>query len=372
MRPFARIAWLVWLTVVPQAAADEAVPLWVPAQVSDASDRAYEPTAIQLIDHAERSIVLSMYIIQETHDDRHPVNRLLSDVVEAARRGVRVELYLNTKFDGATLELTTPWLTRMKAAGGQVVPLPGSQRLHDKLLIVDERYVLEGSANWSAQALKQNWESNTLVDSPVLAARKLARVRQFVDLQQQDADARRPEAPLPETVAIPVAWLSRGGALPRLVAASDERGADLLLLLARLRAWRGAEEFAVPLEPMAFDLGLPGAWAATARRRQIIKALRRLRAHTKAFEIRFTRSRDAWVRFTSIDGPSLPVPTARLQPVRLAQASAAATYLELLSRLDPETTVLRLRDLRARTGLSQGVLRRALRERAERLPPAML
>jgi len=167
--------------------AEEAPPpelTFVEARVADASDRAYEPAAIRLIDHAERSVAMSMYLVRESEDERHPVNRLLNDLVEAARRGVRVELYLNTRFKGGDPAkiLETPALNRLRAAGGQVTGLPAHRRLHDKLLIVDERYILEGSTNWSISALMANWESNTLIDSPPLAKQKLRRVRQMIDV----------------------------------------------------------------------------------------------------------------------------------------------------------------------------------------------
>lgn len=338
--------------------ADEAIPVWSPAQVSDASDRAYEPTAIRLIDHADHAIAMAMYLIQETRDDRHPVNRLLKDLVDAAQRGIRVELYLNTRFQGGHLDLKSRWLTRLRAAGGQVVALPVRRRLHDKLLIVDERYVLEGSTNWSVEALKNNWESDTLMDAPALAQQKLARLHRLGEAQAEESTRQLPDTPLPETATFPAAWLARGGVFPRLVSAGDERGMDLLLLLVRLSAWRHESAFPVPLEPMAIDLGMPGSWSETALRRQVIKALRRLRARAKVVDVTFAHGQDAWVRFPEVEGPTVTVPVEALQPARLAREPAAVTYLTLLG---PDAATLPLNDLQQRTGVSAALLRRAQR-----------
>jgi len=338
--------------------AEEAVPVWSPAQVSEASDRAYEPTAIRLMDHAERSIAMAMYLIQETRDDRHPVNRLLKDLVEAAQRGVHVELYLNTRFSGGRVDLKSRWLTRLRAAGGQIIALPAHRRLHDKLLIVDERYVLEGSTNWSVEALKNNWESDTLMDAPALAQQKLARLHRFGEAQQAAVAQQLPDTPLPDTAPLPAAWLARGGPIPRLVAAGDEQGMDLLLLLVRLSAWRHEPAFSVPLDPMALDLGMPGAWDAAARRRQMLKVFRRLRARIKAVEITVTRGEDVWVRLPDDGGPTVIVPMDALQPARLAREPAVVTYLTLLGS---GVAALPLKDLQQRTGLSAGLLRRAQR-----------
>ena len=355
---FLGIALLLGIVTIPPARADEAVPVWSPAQVSDASDRAYEPTAIRLVDHAERSIAMAMYLIQETRDDRHPVNRLLKDLVDAAQRGVHVELYLNTRFQGARADLKTRWLTRLRAAGGQVTALPAHRRLHDKLLIVDERYVLEGSTNWSVEALKNNWESNTLMDAPALAQQKLARLRRLGEAQAQAAVQQLPDTPLPETAALPAAWLARGGLLPRLVSAGDEREADLLLLLVRLSAWRHESAFAVPLAPIALDLGMPGSWSETALRQQVLKTLRRLQSRATGLEVAFTRGQDAWVRFPETEGPAVTVPMEVLQPARLVREPAVTTYLTLLGA---DAATLPLKDLQQRTGLPPALLRRAQR-----------
>lgn len=42
------------------------------------------------------------------------------------------------------------------------------RRLHDKLIIVDERYVVDGSTNWSISALRDNYESATLIIAAAL------------------------------------------------------------------------------------------------------------------------------------------------------------------------------------------------------------
>ncbi|MBI3615618.1 MAG: hypothetical protein HY211_03770 [Candidatus Omnitrophica bacterium] len=222
--------------------------IWVPAQAADASDRAYEPVAIHLIDHAGSSIALAMYLLKEGRDDRHPINRLLKDLLEAAQRGVRVEVYLNTRFSGeAAAPLDTPWLTRLRAAGVPVTLLSPTRRWHGKLLIVDERYVLEGSTNWTVEAIATNGESNTVMDSPPLARQKLAHLRGWATPPVAPAPAPPVEPVWPDTVALPSAWLARGGLLPRFVTQDDERGFDAWLLLVRRAAAEPAPEFALDL-----------------------------------------------------------------------------------------------------------------------------
>ena len=184
----AATAFLSGACIAAASEAPRADLIWVQAQVADASDRAYEAVAIDLIDHAASSIALGMYYLKEGEDDRHPVSRLLRDLLEAAKRGVQVGVYLNTKFSGEGIaRLDTPWLTRLQAAGAKVTLFPPVRRWHGKLLIVDERYVLEGSANWSVEAITTNGESNTVMDSPPLARQKLAHLRTWATTASKSA-----------------------------------------------------------------------------------------------------------------------------------------------------------------------------------------
>ncbi len=360
---------LLWAST---AAAEAPRPeiVWTPAQVADASDRAYEPTAIGLIDQAKHSVVLSMYLVRESEDDRHPVNRLLKDLLEAAQRGVQVEIYLNTRFKGGNPEkiLETPALKRLKESGARITGLPSSRRLHDKLLIVDERWILEGSTNWSIEALKVNWESNTLMDSPPLAEQKLRRLRQLVENPIAPVPTTHESPPLPRTVEIPSAWIVKGGVLTRLVSSQDERAFDTLLLLLIEAAAQGKPEFFVNLEEMGLDLGLPEKWDDTATRRQVIKVLRKLqKVSNLGLELSFTHGKDAWVKLTPPEGPTLTVPTDLIGPAKITRTSAAATYLKLFGLALQQQEGLQLaqltqKELSRRTGISTSILSHARRE----------
>lgn len=341
-------------------------PAFVDAKVADASDRAYEPAAIWLIDQAKHSVVMSMYLLREGEDARHPVNRLAQDLVEAARRGVRVELYLNTFFIGADPQavLETPGIRRLRAEGVQIIGPSAQRRLHDKLLIVDERYVLEGSTNWSVSALTKNWESNTLIDSPPLAKQKLRRVRQITVPPEETAPSPKHPA-LPQTVELPTGWIVRDGVLSRMVSSSRERAFDILLLLV-LESARSGPEFFVNLEQLGRDIGIK-SWVDTAVRREVIRLLRDLENDSQAgVDTSFAHGKDAWVMLKLPEGPTLAVPSGWLEPAQLAGTPAAVTYLKLFElglkkQEDLRVTQLTLVELERRTGLDARTLRRALK-----------
>ena len=336
-------------------------PDFVEARVADASDRRYEETAIWLMDRAQRSIVVSMYVVTATGDARHPVDRLVRDLEEAARRGVSVIVYPNLKISGYTPDqlMAVPWVRRLGAAGARVVPLAPVHRLHDKLLIVDERFVLEGSTNWSVEALKNNWESNTLSDSPALAAIKLGRLR---DREQHDQLTAEPGE---GQVLVPTAWLAVGGVLQRLAAAGDERAFDALLLLLRECAIHGEPSFFISLELFGEDLGLPASWRGAKARRQLIKVLRKLQTRYEILTPDFTHSRDARITVEIPPGPSLAIPAAWTGSPALIAQSSAMTYLRLLEQHWAAAEVvladLSLRELARRTGLKLDRLRAARR-----------
>ena len=137
---------------------------FVPAQVMDISDRKYEKSVISLLDNAEESIIMSMYIINPLA--KGPVMLLVRDLGEALDRGVRVEIYLNSRFNfnfEGKRHIKEP-LVRLQEMGAKIYPVSSNYRLHYKLIIVDGRYVVEGSVNWSVSALKSNYESAVLID----------------------------------------------------------------------------------------------------------------------------------------------------------------------------------------------------------------
>lgn len=338
------------------------------AQVKDASDRAYEPTAIGLIDQAKHSVILSMYLIAEADDDRHPVNLLLNDLLEALQRGVTVEIHLNTKFKESKSHgaLEQPFLRRLKTAGAKVVGATSNKRLHDKLLIVDERYILEGSTNWSVEAFKNNWESNTLIDSPVLARIKLNRLLQRLYPYREPMEEPRQRSPYPETVALPISWTRKEGVLSRMAVTSDERSFDALLLILREAGAQARDNFFMNLEELGMDLGLPGNWDDTSRRRQVIKVLRKLKERYRVIDLQFTYAKDAWVKLSPNEETAVPIPTGFLEPIRLIQDPAAVTYLSIFKLIlrrqeGVDLTQLSIKELAHRTGLSPKLLRRTLR-----------
>jgi len=189
------LSLLVFFILFTTAFADDPQGEFYPAKIKDISDRAYESAVIELLDNAKQSIVMSMYILKPVKDG--PVHLLVKDLEEALARGVSVEIYLNTHQDSSTLtgDVITPPLEELIKKGAKIYKASPNMRLHDKLIIVDGRYVVEGSMNWSVSAIKSNCESAVLIDSPELAKEKIVRVRRLVLEGTRGRDKPRPDRP---------------------------------------------------------------------------------------------------------------------------------------------------------------------------------
>jgi len=333
-----------------------------PARVRDISDREYEQAVIELIDNAEESVVIGMYHISTQLKANNPVKLLLNDLVEAEERGVEVRIYLNTKFPDVSYEelVGEDEFKMLKEAGCEVYFVPQGRKLHDKGVIVDRRYVVEGSMNWSIIALKNNFESVTLIDSPELAEKKIARLENIYRIQKEKEEAgERERRPLYvdsiiERIEIKKALLEDERYFPGMLKSSDRRVMDLYLILAaysqkaeqsvseiaRLasRAKRASvatleghlamtkglqkDEFFLRLEDAGLGLGLPESWDDESLRRQVIKALRTLQDRYDLIKVEFYHASDAHIIMLPVEGESVTVETKIIDSGRTQLSSA--------------------------------------------------
>lgn len=313
-----------------------------PAKVRDISDRAYEPAVINLLDNAKDSIVLSMYILKPA--EKGPVNLLMKDLVEALDRGVSVTIYLNTRFKSrqAVEALEGKSFQRLKKKGAEIYHFRSRYRVHDKLIIVDSRYVVEASTNWSVSALKTNYESATLIDSPELALVKLRRLESMPLKEKKTANNKKPHKVkkvgiLPENSSLKMSkkLLEDKNLFPRMVKDKANRSMDVyLVLLAELEsAPKNREGFDLSLENMAFTLKMPASWSNAAKRRQVIKTLRKLKNRYRLIEFEFQHGKDAWIVVKGFPGETFTVESSFFDSDPLASKSASGQFVMLLKAL---------------------------------------
>jgi HKD family nuclease len=357
----ALIIGLIWPVGAGSEHSNDTIALDHPAAVKDISDRAYQRAVITLLDSAEESIVISMYIIKPTKGG--PIALLLNDLIEALDRGVTVEIYQNGKY--RPQEILDPSdekkaFDALREKGALVYKADTNYLLHDKLIIVDSRYVIEGSANWSVSALKSNFESNTLIDSYGLAEVKLERLRNLPLENEKLAKIRRrylagepADLAAGGTIGIKKILLENENFFPRMVKYQSNRAMEMyLLLLADGERWRIARNekdeehgifasdredayFPVSLEKMADDLGIEalGPWPVSTKRRQVIKALRSLKERYKLIDPVFDHGEDAWVTLEEIPGDTFQIENSFFDPGSLSSKSSSAKYVLLIKAM---------------------------------------
>lgn len=309
-------------------------------RVEDISDRKYEKAVISLLDGAAESIVMSMYIINPL--ERGPVRLLVRDLEEALERDVRVEIYINSRFNPKAkgkLKLKEP-LLRLRELGAKIYPVSSNYRMHDKLIIVDERYVVEGSVNWSVSALKSNYESATLIDSPELAKEKLIRVRQLPLEGVDSKTGQRPDRVKIEktfskedTLNLSKRLLLNRNLYPNMLRYGDMRSMDAYLLLLAEAKYNGNNEFFLLLEEFGLELGMPEDWSDTAVRRKTIKTLKKLNKKYDLIDITFLHGKDAWVVLKSLPDDSFDLKCDVLYSEYLLLPTPSAKYTLLIKHL---------------------------------------
>ena len=126
----------------------------------------------QAIDGAQSSVRLATYVFRLS--PRGETGRLAKALAQAAKRGVEVELYLETTGLKDSLERgnrqVAKWLKRNQVKVYFDTP---NQRSHAKAAVIDHKFCFVGSHNLTESALKHNYELTLRVDSPALA-QKLA------------------------------------------------------------------------------------------------------------------------------------------------------------------------------------------------------
>lgn len=359
---------------------------WARAKVLEASDRSYSGAVLPLLDQAREAIVISFYLIEP--DDQasadHPVNRLLEALLRARQRGVRVKIYLNTnfRFRPKTEVGAGKYFERLLEAGVELTTLLPRQRLHDKLIVIDTRYVVEGSMNWSVSALVSNRESVSVIDSPAHAQKKLQRIEPLAlpppppRTPKRNLEPDRAFLPVPEKVEIPVALFEKNR-LPRMLRESDARTMDLYLtLLGQAAAW-GKPEFDLDLETAGRLLQFSSQASSRKEdrfqrarlRRQVIKGLRKLAGRYQLLEVEFPYARDAQVRLQEFPGERVEVPGRLLDPDYLAKESSGSVLLalvrEILKKEGVEIDSLSAPEIEKRFGIGKSTI---LRTRIQKGP----
>ncbi|MDI6899283.1 MAG: phospholipase D-like domain-containing protein [Methanolinea sp.] len=133
----------------------------------------------RLVQGAERSVDIEMAYI--TNESGSMLNPFLTDAVDAARRGVRVRVLLDSYYYNVEGESDNDEMvaTINRIATAEGLPLearcadigPGKvEKIHNKGAIIDGRKVLVSSINWNTNSPVNNREAALIVEHPGVGA----------------------------------------------------------------------------------------------------------------------------------------------------------------------------------------------------------
>ncbi|MDP2929601.1 MAG: phospholipase D-like domain-containing protein, partial [Candidatus Omnitrophota bacterium] len=257
--------------------------------------------------------------------------------------------------------------------GAKIYKFTSHVRLHDKLIIVDSRYVVDGSMNWSVAAIKSNYESSSLIDSPELAKTKLMRLRNFPLEGHEKKEKERPDRPkalepLPKSTIVDVSneLLNNKGYFAAMLKTQANRDMNTYLILLAESTRTGETEFFVPLEQLAVTLGVSPEWTDTDMRRQMIKELKALQDRYKLIDVNFSYGKDAWVELKQLQGGTLTITGDFFDPKNLASKSQPAKFMILVKALleaeGRSIDVFSVNAMSKRFGISEFSIRKGMRE----------
>jgi len=142
-------------------------------KIIPADNRNYFSSIYKKLKEAEKSIYVIMFLASYYPEyPNSPTNQLLNTLIEKKKKNVKVEVI----FDRSKAEYLQHSRTEnLKTAsylsenGITVYFDSPSKTTHCKLLIIDGKYVVIGSTNWSYSAMEKNNETSVIIESEELA-----------------------------------------------------------------------------------------------------------------------------------------------------------------------------------------------------------
>lgn len=134
-------------------------------------DAQYFQVAKKMIQEAKHSVQVMMF--EMGYYDQHPntpSNLLIRDLMDAKKRGVKVEVILEVREGEDRTTKRNRHTGKILSEGGvEVIYDPFLKTTHAKFMVVDGQFTLLGSANWTYYALTDNNEASVLVRSKEVA-----------------------------------------------------------------------------------------------------------------------------------------------------------------------------------------------------------
>jgi len=135
------------------------------------TDARYFQVAKKIIHEAKASIQVIMF--EMGYYDNHPAtpsNLLIKELIDAKKRGVKVEVILEVKEGEDRTTKRNRHTGKILSEGGvEVIYDSLIKTTHAKIVVVDRELTLLGSTNWTYYAMTNNHEASVLIRSKEVA-----------------------------------------------------------------------------------------------------------------------------------------------------------------------------------------------------------
>jgi len=133
--------------------------------------REYYKTLCSLINQASKSIWIVMYSFKYYSEyPLSPSNLILQELLKAKKRGVEIKVLLDISDWNEKNSRENQQTGRILSRNGIKVYYDKMEvNTHAKTIVIDSRYTVVGSTNWTYYALTSNNEISVLIDSEELA-----------------------------------------------------------------------------------------------------------------------------------------------------------------------------------------------------------
>lgn len=121
-------------------------------------DRDYFPAAKKLIQEAEKSICISMFVMKRGKKVNSFVNLLIEELKNANKRGIKIKLLLENK------KVNQPTVDFLRGIRNIEIKFDSLQKTtHNKIIIIDQNTILIGSTNWTEKSIGHANEANVVI-----------------------------------------------------------------------------------------------------------------------------------------------------------------------------------------------------------------
>ena len=207
---------------------------------------AYYQTLHKHFIQAEESITIAMYFMYPNFEDpNNPINQLLNDLVDAKQRGVDVKVVL----EDSKLNVSRRAYQKLRQNGVKVYFDTPKRLLHAKGIVIDNRYIFVGSANWSKSAMGKNKEATIFKDSPQ-DAEAITKYINSIPIQKEDVFSAYTSG-----VSLSTDFLLSPKLGRRLIKGQGDKQFDLYLLLCKIQQETGKTQITIDYESIAKQTG---------------------------------------------------------------------------------------------------------------------